>query len=139
MRWEETYGFFSDYNVRECGLPSKCGNFGLCDRKMCIACPSQKGLLGWSKACSPPVAPTCKAAGAAVDYYKIVEAEHFLSPYKKGEGPMKVMECQEKCSKDCKCLGFVYKEDTSMCLVAPVLATLIKAVNTSAVYVKYSK
>ncbi|KAK9268989.1 hypothetical protein L1049_000756 [Liquidambar formosana] len=81
----------------------------------------------------------CKG-GAKVDYYKIVGVEHFLSPYLDGgDGPMKVGECREKCDKDCKCLGYFYKEDSSKCLLAPLLGTLIKVVNTSVGYIKYSK
>ncbi|KAI3927510.1 hypothetical protein MKW92_002403 [Papaver armeniacum] len=59
LKWDQTYEFFGD-DVRECGLPSKCGSFGFCDRRMCIACPSPKGLLGWSESCKPPPVPSCK-------------------------------------------------------------------------------
>ncbi|KAL4313034.1 hypothetical protein GQ457_01G003880 [Hibiscus cannabinus] len=44
---------------------------------------------------------------------------------------MKVEQCRDKCSKDCKCMGFIYKEDTSKCLTVPVLGTLIKDVNAT--------
>lgn len=139
MKWEESFSFFSSYFVRECALPSKCGSYGYCSSGMCVACPSQKGLLGWSKGCAPPKLGQCKS-GAKVDYYKIVGVEHFLSPYLEGgDGPMKVAECRTKCDKDCKCLGFFYREDSSKCLLAPVLGTLIKEVNTSIGYIKYSK
>ncbi|XVF78808.1 hypothetical protein PTKIN_Ptkin14bG0166700 [Pterospermum kingtungense] len=140
LKWEETFAFFSRNFIRECALPSKCGTFGVCDKGMCVACPSPKGLLGWSESCNPPKLAAC-GKGAKVDYYKIVGVEHFLNPYlDDGEGPMKVEQCREKCSKDCKCLGFIYKEDTSKCLTAPVLGTLIKDVNTTSVgYIKYTK
>ncbi|XWS10911.1 hypothetical protein CRYUN_Cryun38cG0039000 [Craigia yunnanensis] len=140
LKWEESFAFFSSNFIRECALPSKCGTFGLCDKRMCVACPSPKGLLGWSESCkSPKLAPCGK--GAKIDYYKIVGVEHFLNPYlDDGEGPMKVEKCREKCSKDCKCLGFIYKEDKSKCLIAPVLGTLIKDVKTTSVgYIRYSK
>ncbi|KAL6283450.1 hypothetical protein ACE6H2_014379 [Prunus campanulata] len=137
--WEESFSFFSSYFVRECGLPSKCGSYGYCSRDMCVGCPTPKGLLGWSKGCAPPKLGQCKS-GAKVDYYKIGSVEHFSSPYLDGgDGPMKVGECRAKCDKDCKCLGFFYREDSSKCLLAPVLGTLIKEVNTSVGYIKYSK
>ena len=145
LRWEESFAFFSGYFVRECALPAKCGAYGLCDKRMCVACPSPKGLLGWSESCAQPKLAPCKsgggATGAKADYYKIEGVEHFLNPYlDDGEGPVKIGECREKCDKDCKCAGFIYKEDTSKCLLAPpLLATLIKAVNTSVGYIKYSK
>ncbi|KAF8409047.1 hypothetical protein HHK36_005119 [Tetracentron sinense] len=141
LKWEETFAFFSPYFVRECGLPSKCGAFGLCDKRMCVACPSPKGLLGWSESCAPPKVASCKSkskSSAKVDYYKIVGVEHFTSPYLEGEGPMKVGECREKCNKDCKCLGFFYREESSKCLLAPLLGTLIKDVNSSHIgFIKY--
>ncbi|XP_044470564.1 EP1-like glycoprotein 2, partial [Mangifera indica] len=137
LKWEESFAFFSSYFVRECALPSKCDTYGLCDNAMCVACPSPKGLLGWSESCAPPKAPLC-GKGAKIGYYKIVGVEHFLNPYlNDGEGPMKVAECREKCNKDCKCLGFFYKEDSSKCLLAPMLGTLIKDKNTSVGYIKY--
>ncbi|KAE8703304.1 argininosuccinate lyase-like [Hibiscus syriacus] len=140
LKWDESFAFFSSYFVRECALPSKCGAFGLCDKRMCIACPSPKGLLGWSESCKPPNPVPCQN-GAKVNYYKVVGVEHFLNTYlEDGEGPMKVEQCRDKCTKDCKCVGFIYKEDTSKCLTAPVLGTLIKDVNATSVgYIKYSK
>ncbi|KAK9004865.1 hypothetical protein V6N11_042317 [Hibiscus sabdariffa] len=84
----------------ECALPSKCGTFGLCDKRMCVACPSPKGLLGWSESCKPPKSVPCRS-GAKVDYYKIIGVEHFLNTYlNDGEGPMKIEQCREKCTKD---------------------------------------
>ncbi|XP_024157587.1 EP1-like glycoprotein 2 [Rosa chinensis] len=137
QKWDESFSFFSSYFVRECALPSKCGSYGYCSNGMCVACPSPKGLLGWSKACAPPKLAASKS-GAKVDYYKIVAVEHFLSPYLDGgDGPMKVEECRAKCDNDCKCLGFFYREASSKCLLAPVLGTLIKEVNTSVGYIKY--
>lgn len=142
LTWAESFAYFSSYFVRECALPSKCGAFGLCDKRMCVACPTPKGLLGWSESCEPPkLKRPCKVgSNNKVDYYKIVGVEHFLSPIlDDGDGPMKVEECKAKCDKDCKCLGFFYKQDTSKCLLAPLLETLIKDVNTSVGYIKYSK
>ncbi|RZC76588.1 hypothetical protein C5167_001113 [Papaver somniferum] len=137
LKWDQTYAFFGD-DVRECGLPSKCGSFGFCDKRMCIACPSPKGLLGWSESCKPPAAPSCNTGGAAPKYYKIAGVQHFSSPYDEGQGPMKVTDCRDKCNKDCKCAGFFYRGESSKCFTVPVLGTLIKDVNTSHVgYIKY--
>ncbi|CAK9151703.1 unnamed protein product [Ilex paraguariensis] len=139
LKWEESFAFFSNYFIRECALPSKCGSYGLCQRGMCVACPSHNDLLGWSESCAPPQLPPCKS-GATVEYYKIVGVQHFLGPYlDDGKGPMNVAECQKECDRDCKCVGFFYKEDTSKCLLAPLLGTLISDVNTSVGYIKYAK
>ncbi|KAI3944001.1 hypothetical protein MKW92_031521 [Papaver armeniacum] len=137
LKWDQTYAFFGD-EVRECGLPSKCGSFGLCDKRMCIACPSPKGLLGWTESCKPPAVPSCAYSGAALKYYKIAGVQHFTSLFDEGQGPMKVNDCRDKCSKDCKCAGFFYREESSRCFSVPVLGTLIKDANTSHVgYIKY--
>ncbi|KAL6199069.1 hypothetical protein ACLB2K_028856 [Fragaria x ananassa] len=137
QKWDESFSFFSSYFVRECAMPSKCGSYGYCSNAMCVGCPSPKGLRGWSKACVPPKLAACRS-GAKANYYKIGAVEHFLSPYLDGgDGPMKVEECRAKCDKDCKCLGFFYREASSKCLLAPVLGTLIKEVNTSVGYIKY--
>ncbi|KAK8648350.1 hypothetical protein V6N13_129104 [Hibiscus sabdariffa] len=94
LKWDESFAFFSSYFVRGCALPSKCGAFGLCDKRMCVACLSPKGLLGWSESCKPPKPVPCQS-GAKVDYYKIVGVEHFLNAYlDDGEGPMKVEQCR---------------------------------------------
>ncbi|CAK9325248.1 unnamed protein product [Citrullus colocynthis] len=141
LKWEESFAFFSNYFVRECALPSKCGAYGYCSSGMCVACPSPKGLLGWSESCAPPKTPPCSGGGKGkFGYYKIVGVEHFLNPYKEdGEGPIKVGDCRAKCDRDCKCLGFIYKEYSSKCLRVPLLRTLIKDINSSSVgYIKYS-
>ncbi|KAG8386414.1 hypothetical protein BUALT_Bualt03G0146300 [Buddleja alternifolia] len=137
-RWEQSFAYFPDYHVRECALPSRCGQFGLCDRGMCVACPSPKGLLGWSEGCAPPQLGQC-GGGGKVGYYEIRGAEHFLTLLVSADGQMTVAECRRRCSRDCKCKGFVYQENTSLCLTVPLLATLIREVNTSVVYVKYLK
>ncbi|KAJ8616483.1 hypothetical protein MRB53_035855 [Persea americana] len=47
--WEVTFTLFSRDSLRsECSLPRRCGSFGLCEEDQCVACPSPKGLLGWS-------------------------------------------------------------------------------------------
>ncbi|AAC83028.1 Strong similarity to glycoprotein EP1 gb/L16983 Daucus carota and a member of S locus glycoprotein family PF/00954. ESTs gb/AA067487, gb/Z35737, gb/Z30815, gb/Z35350, gb/AA713171, gb/AI100553, gb/Z34248, gb/AA728536, gb/Z30816 and gb/Z35351 come from this gene [Arabidopsis thaliana] len=141
LKWEESFSFFSTYFVRQCGLPSFCGDYGYCDRGMCNACPTPKGLLGWSDKCAPPkTTQFCSGVkGKTVNYYKIVGVEHFTGPYvNDGQGPTSVNDCKAKCDRDCKCLGYFYKEKDKKCLLAPLLGTLIKDANTSSVaYIKY--
>ncbi|KAI3965054.1 hypothetical protein MKX01_013985 [Papaver californicum] len=140
--WEVTISLFDLINgnngVSECKLPSRCGSFGVCEDEQCVACPTPKGLLGWSKKCAPPAQRKCDAAKAnKVDYFKVVGVEHFMNDYSKGEGSLKLDDCRDKCSKDCECLGFFYKEESSNCLLAPVLGTLNKVANTPHVaYIK---
>ncbi|XXG67445.1 hypothetical protein AAC387_Pa06g0795 [Persea americana] len=139
--WEMTYAFFSrNERLSECRLPKRCGSFGLCEDNQCVACPSPKGLLGWSSSCLPPKIPTCNG-GRNVDYYKVVGVEHFLNQqYSEGKGPMKMVDCRDRCSNDCKCVGFFYREESSKCLTVPVLDTLIKVDNSShVVFIKISK
>ncbi|XXG90198.1 hypothetical protein AAC387_Pa12g2021 [Persea americana] len=138
--WEVTFTLFSrDSLLSECSLPRRCGSFGLCEEDQCVACPSPKGLLGWSSGCAPPKLGPCNGR-SKVDYYKVVGVEHFMSRYSEGDGPMKVGECRDKCSKDCKCVGFFYREESSKCLLAPVLGTLTKVSNSSHVgFIKVSK
>ncbi|KAL8103608.1 epidermis-specific secreted glycoprotein EP1-like [Apium graveolens] len=140
--WEVTYKLLNrEDNVEstsECRLPKKCGSFGVCEDNQCVACPTAAGLIGWSKSCVQPSLPPCKGR-AKVDYYKVLGVEHFLNGYAEG-GRMKIGDCREKCSKDCKCAGFFYREESSKCLLAPELGTLIKVSNPSHVgYIKISK
>ncbi|KAI3456154.1 hypothetical protein Pfo_012817 [Paulownia fortunei] len=72
-------------------------------------------LLGWSKACTPPMLPPCKD-GTNVDYYKVDGVEHYTSEYNEGAGPMNLAQYKDKCSKDCKCLGLFYRVESSKCL-----------------------
>lgn len=145
LRWRESFAFFSDYFVSECQLPSTCGGFGVCDRGMCVACPTPQGLQGWSEGCSPPTAPPCRGGvdKAAVGYYRVVGVEHFLTPFaRNGDGGTVMMEeCRRKCSGDCKCLGYVFDEEESSCLLVPYWGTLRKTqgYNGTVAYIKYSK
>ncbi|KAK4797597.1 hypothetical protein SAY86_029923 [Trapa natans] len=126
----------------ECSLPKRCGSLGVCEDNQCVACPTPKGLLGWSKSCAPPVLPPCGQAGAkGISYYKVVGVEHFLSGYStQGDGPTKLADCKDKCNKDCKCVGFFYREESSRCLLVPELDTLTKVDNTSHIaYIKIPK
>ncbi|XVE88203.1 hypothetical protein DITRI_Ditri19aG0049900 [Diplodiscus trichospermus] len=138
--WENTFKLFDgDDHESLCKLPRRCGSLGICEDNQCVACPKPKGLLGWSKSCAPPVMPPCKA-GAKVGYYKVEGVEHFSNGYTEGEGPMKLNDCRVKCSNDCGCLGFFYREESSRCLQVPELGTLVKVSNPAHVaYVKMPK
>ncbi|RRT45695.1 hypothetical protein BHE74_00025314 [Ensete ventricosum] len=139
--WEKTFAFFSDEKgwLNGCGLPSKCGAFGVCEDEMCVACPSKDGLLGWSTSCATPSLAACKE-GVTPKYYKVKGVENFLSTYSDGEGALKLEECKRRCNIDCKCQGFLYWEKDSRCWLAPLLGTLSKVSNSSRVaYVKYLK
>ncbi|OVA15168.1 Bulb-type lectin domain [Macleaya cordata] len=142
--WEETYTEFRKNWLSECLLPEKCGSLGLCDDNQCVACPTPKGLMGWSKDCKPSNLPSCNSttgAAAYVSYYKLEGVDHFLNTNFQGEGPMKIDECRKKCTKDCKCMAFFYRKDTSMCLLTAQLNTLMKAIDSSSneriAYIKY--
>ncbi|KAB2605550.1 epidermis-specific secreted glycoprotein EP1-like [Pyrus ussuriensis x Pyrus communis] len=114
--WEVTFALFRRDNLiweTECQLPERCGTFGLCEDSQCVACPSSKGLLGWSKSCVPEKLTSCDAK--SFHYYKV-------------EG---------KCTSDCKCLGYFFKQDTSRCWIAYDLKTLTKVANST--YVRYIK
>ncbi|KAK6917677.1 S-locus glycoprotein domain [Dillenia turbinata] len=139
--WEVTFKLFDRDEGREseCKLPKRCGSLGVCEDNQCVACPSSKGLLGYSKSCAPPKLPPCKG-GANVGYYEVVGVEHFLNGFTEGDGPMKLVDCKKKCDLDCGCLGFFYREESSKCLLAPELDTLIKVSNSSHVaYIKMPK
>ncbi|KAK1302278.1 Epidermis-specific secreted glycoprotein EP1 [Acorus calamus] len=134
--WEETFTLFdregsSSARVSECYLPKHCGSLGMCESDMCVACPTPKGVLGWSSGCAPPKLPSCKSASVNVDYYKVVGAEHFSSRYNEGLGPMMLAECKKRCSTNCGCVGFFYREESSNCLTVPVLGTISSVSNTS--------
>ncbi|KAB2007590.1 hypothetical protein ES319_D10G040100v1 [Gossypium barbadense] len=136
--WENTFKLFDgdDYESL-CNLPRKCGSLGICEDNQCVACPKPKGLMGWSKSCAPPVLSPCKGGDDKVGYYKVVGVEHFTNEYTEGDGPMKLNDCRVKCSNDCGCLGFFYREESSKCLMVPELGTLVKVTNLAHVaYIK---
>ncbi|WKA11973.1 hypothetical protein VitviT2T_029417 [Vitis vinifera] len=115
--WQVTYTLFDrdSGDETECQLPERCGKFGLCEDSQCVACPSPKGLMGWSKDCAP-----LKLSGCGVKdfhYYKLEGVDQFTSKYSKGDGPMKEKQCSDKCTRDCKCLGYFYHTLTSSSLV----------------------
>ena len=135
--WQVTYTLFNrdSGDETECQLPERCGKFGLCEDSQCVGCPSPKGLTGWSKDCAP-----LKLSGCEVNdfhYYKLEGVDHFMSKYSNGDGPMKQTQCLNRCSKDCKCLGYFYNTITSRCLIAYDLKTLTRVQNsTHLAYIK---
>ncbi|TXG66742.1 hypothetical protein EZV62_008017 [Acer yangbiense] len=126
--YEKTFSLFDrDSNgwQTECQLPERCGKFGVCDEdSQCVACPSEKGLLGWSKSCEPKKVTSCAAKD--FHYYKVEGVDHYMSKFTRGSGPVKVEDCGKKCTTDCKCLGYFYNQDTSRCWIAYDLMTLTK-------------
>ncbi|XP_021734869.1 EP1-like glycoprotein 3 [Chenopodium quinoa] len=112
----------------ECQMPEKCGDFGVCYKNQCVACPSPRGLLGWSEKCVQPKL-VCSGEEINAKYYKVVGVVHFSSMYTEGEGPMKPRACKAKCSKDCKCAGFFYDEEKLRCLIVYDLKTLTETGN----------
>ncbi|RZC45013.1 hypothetical protein C5167_037972 [Papaver somniferum] len=120
--WEETYTYFS---LNECSLPEKCGVFGLCSKRQCIACPTSKGLMGWSQKCKPEKLPPCtnttSSSARLVDYYKIKGMSSSLRRDRRDATDfveMKIGDCRNKCSADCKCVGFFYRTTEGRCLLA---------------------
>ncbi|KAG4971740.1 hypothetical protein AAZX31_13G252300 [Glycine max] len=133
--WQVTYTLFDrDSDESECQLPERCGKFGLCEDNQCVACPLENGLLGWSNNCTAKAVTSCKASD--FHYYKIEGVEHYMSKYTTGD---RVSEstCGNKCTKDCKCVGYFYHKENSRCWVAYDLQTLTRGANSSHVgYIK---
>ncbi|KAI3979126.1 hypothetical protein MKX01_016951 [Papaver californicum] len=132
--WEETHTeFISSMYAGQCLQPEKCGSLGICQNSQCVACPTSKDLQ----------LPSFNAAAANVSYYNIEGVDHFLNTNFEGEGPMKIGQCRKKCTKDCKCIAFFYRKDTSMCLLTNELNTLMKVHDSSSTkriaYIKYAK
>ncbi|KAB2615996.1 epidermis-specific secreted glycoprotein EP1-like [Pyrus ussuriensis x Pyrus communis] len=91
--WRVTVALFDTENY---------GTFGLCEDSQCVACPSSRGLLGWSKSCAPEKLTSCDAK--SFRYYKVERVDHFLSKYTNGVA-VKENDCAKKCTSDCKCLA----------------------------------
>ena len=135
--WEVTYTLFNRDSSRqtECQLPERCGKFGLCEDSQCVGCPSPKGLMGWSKDCAPLKLSGCGEKD--FHYYKLEGVDHFMIKYSNGDGAVKQTQCSNKCSKDCKCMGYFYHTLTSRCWIAYDLNTLIRIQNsTHLAYIK---
>ncbi|KAJ0733590.1 putative S-locus-specific glycoprotein/EP1 [Helianthus annuus] len=118
----------------ECHLPNRCGKFGLCEDSQCVGCPTPNGVFAWSKDCDTK-SPGCKASG--FKYYEVKGVDHFTVKYTSGTGPVKRSDCESKCTKDCKCMGYFYHTDRSRCWIAYELKTLTRVGNsTSSAYIK---
>ncbi|XP_047336969.1 epidermis-specific secreted glycoprotein EP1-like [Impatiens glandulifera] len=139
--WEEVFTqFINDRwhpeDGQECQLPEKCGKFGLCSKNQCVACPTEKGLLGWSEECELKKVSSCKPAD--FHYYKLEGVEHFVSQFTRGSS-VNEMDCGKKCTSDCKCLGYFYYRESSRCWNVFDIKTLKKVSNSSHVgYIKVS-
>jgi len=134
--WDITYQKFGCWRgVPVCGLPRKCGGFGVCEKGQCVACPEVDGFKGWSTNCSPPSLPNCKDASSntSVDFYKVVGAEHFSSKYVNAErnGKTTIEECRRRCLNDCTCAAFFYWEESSACLNTQTVGTLNQLGNST--------
>ncbi|KAJ9562823.1 hypothetical protein OSB04_007983 [Centaurea solstitialis] len=137
--WDVTYRFL-DRRSRygECQLPERCGKFGLCEDSQCVACPTPNGLSGWSQDCESKKVTSCKSG--EFGYYKLDGVDHFTIKYTRGDGPTKQSECEAKCSKDCKCMGYFYHTDRSRCWIAYDLKTLTRVGNsTNLAFIKTPK
>ncbi|KAF4363773.1 hypothetical protein F8388_000438, partial [Cannabis sativa] len=135
--WEESFSIFDRNSAweDECHLPDRCGTFGICEDNQCVGCPSENGVLGWSKECgTKQVSSSCKPSD--FHYYKVEGVDHFSSRYTNGDS-VKESDCGNKCSLDCKCLGYFYNQQTFKCWIAYDLKTLIKVANSTHVgYIK---
>ncbi|KAK1439647.1 hypothetical protein QVD17_05467 [Tagetes erecta] len=129
-RMNENGKIFED----ECQLPNRCGKFGLCEDSQCVGCPTPNGVFAWSKDCDTK-SPGCKTSGFR--YYELKGVDHFTVKHTTGDGPVKKSDCESKCTKDCKCMGYFYHTDKSRCWIAYELKTLTRVGNsTSLAYIK---
>ncbi|WCJ20024.1 Curculin-like (mannose-binding) lectin family protein [Euphorbia peplus] len=128
--WEVTYALFDRNSWEsECQLPQRCGQFGLCDQNQCVACPTPKGLKGWSENCEVEKLSSCEVS--EFKYYKIQGVDQFSAKYNNGDGVMKIGICRDKCTNDCKCLGYFYNSEESKCWIVYDLNTLTKVENST--------
>ncbi|XP_057838556.2 EP1-like glycoprotein 2 [Cryptomeria japonica] len=138
--WDITYERFKYGGLYGCGLPKKCGSLGICGDSQCVACPKPQGLQGWTSSCSPPSLPACNYSSVAVDFYKVVGAEHFSSKYVAGIEKINVVECKRRCLSDCKCAAFFYWQESSKCFLTQTVDTLQQSSNsTHLAFIKYPK
>nr|AFK43600.1 unknown [Lotus japonicus] len=133
--WKVTYTLFDrDSDESECQLPQRCGKFGLCEENQCVACPLENGLFGWSNNCSAKAVTSCKAS--EFHYYKLERVEHYMSKYTTGDRVSET-NCGNKCTKDCKCVGYFYNKDNSRCWAGYDLQTPTRVGNSTHVgYIK---
>ncbi|KAK1439646.1 hypothetical protein QVD17_05466 [Tagetes erecta] len=118
----------------ECQQPNRCGKFGLCEDSQCVGCPTPNGVFAWSKDCDTK-SPGCNVS--EFKYYELKGVDHFTVKYTDGIGPVTRGDCESKCSKDCKCLGYFYRTDKSRCWIAYDLKTLTRVgKSTHLAYIK---
>ncbi|GJU09921.1 epidermis-specific secreted glycoprotein EP1-like protein [Tanacetum coccineum] len=123
----------ADDPVDECQLPSRCGKFGLCEESQCIGCPTPNGVFAWSKDCDVKL-PSCNAS--SFKYYELKGVDHFTVKYTSGT-KSSLDSCKNKCTKDCKCMGYFYHTDGSKCWTVNELKTLTRTGNsTNLAYIK---
>ncbi|KAK9199078.1 hypothetical protein WN944_014265 [Citrus x changshan-huyou] len=108
----------------ECQMPDKCGKLGLCEDNQCIACPTEKGLIGWSKECEPKQVNFCGTKD--FHYYKLESVEHYMCRYNDGIESITIEDCARRCSSNCRCVAYFYDTDLSRCWTAFDLKTLSK-------------
>ncbi|RID54817.1 hypothetical protein BRARA_G02108 [Brassica rapa] len=102
--------------------------------RVCNACPSDKGLLGWDETCKTPSLASCDPK--TFHYFKIEGADSFMTKYNGGSSATE-KACGDKCTRDCKCLGFFYNRKSSRCWLGYELKTLTRTGDSSLVaYVK---
>ncbi|CAI0429315.1 unnamed protein product [Linum tenue] len=138
QRWEISVTVFSEDDLwaleTKCQLPGRCGELGVCENSQCVGCPTPNGLAGWSSDCRAPKLSGC---GGKVKYFELKGVDHFALKYTRGDGPVKQQNCADKCSKDCKCLGYFYHTDSSQCWIAEELKTMTRVGNsTHLAYIK---
>ncbi|KAL2331355.1 hypothetical protein Fmac_018936 [Flemingia macrophylla] len=134
--WQVTYTLFDrdSYDESECQLPERCGKLGVCEDEQCVACPMENGIVGWSKNCTFKAVTPCKAS--EFHYYKVEGVRHYMSKYTMGDR-VSESNCGNKCTKDCKCVGYFYHRENSRCWIAYDLKTLTRVANSSRVgYIK---
>nr|XP_043620469.1 EP1-like glycoprotein 3 [Erigeron canadensis] len=118
----------------ECQLHYRCGKFGLCENSQCVGCPTPNGVGAWSKECDSKT-PGCNPSG--FKYYELKGVDHFTVKYTSGSGRTPKSSCENRCTKDCKCLGYFYNTDSQRCWVVNELGTLTRVGNsTHLAYIK---
>ncbi|GJT30543.1 epidermis-specific secreted glycoprotein EP1-like protein [Tanacetum coccineum] len=124
----------ADDPVDECQLPNRCGKFGLCEESQCVGCPTPDGVFAWSNDCDVKL-PSCNAS--SFTYYELKGVDHFTVKYTSGTGRTSLANCKNKCTKDCKCLGYFYHTDIARCWTVNELKTLTRVGNsTNLAYIK---
>ncbi|CAI0554585.1 unnamed protein product [Linum tenue] len=142
--WEIAVTVFSEDDPwaleTKCQLPGRCGEFGVCENSQCVGCPTPTGLLGWSSGCTAPKLSDCGGKKKKdFKYFELKGVDHFVVKYTRGDAPVKQQSCADKCSKDCRCLGYFYHTDASRCWIVEELKTMSRVANsTHLAYIKTS-